>query len=301
MEDARAGFASAIALRTGDPSLPTPVWSSAPRPALQRARGAASVRVRAADGATRLERLFQDGCAKIRLPRDTPTTSVGTAGLEAVLINTSGGLTGGDRLAWSAEADAGARLTLTTQACEKIYRAESDRAEVRVALGAGAGASLEWLPQETILFDEGALDRRLEVDLAEGARLLAVEAVVLGRTAMGERVRRGILRDRWRIRRGGRLVFAEELRLEGDLERRSAGRASLAGGCAFATVLWLAENADRALPAVRAALGASGGASAFDGKLVARIAAKDGLALRRALLPALEILRGAPLPRVWRI
>ena len=272
------------------------------RPPLQRARGAAMVRVRAElGGATRLERLFQDGCAKIRLPRSAQVAAVGAEGVEAVLINTSGGMTGGDRLAWSAEAGAGARLTLTTQACEKIYRAQDDRAEVAVALNAGSGALIEWLPQETILFDGGALERRLEADLASGARLLAVEAVVLGRTAMGERVRRGLLRDRWRIRRAGRLVFAEELRLDGDLAGLSARPTALAGACAFATLLWVADEAEAALPAVRAALGPGGGASAFDGKLVARIVAKDGLALRRALLPALEALRGHPLPRVWRL
>ncbi len=271
-----------------------PTERAAPR--LQRAQGAARLRVRADGGATRLQRLYQDGCAKIRLPRDPHA-----AGLEAVTINTSGGLTGGDRLAWTAEAEAGARLTLTTQACEKIYRASSGRAEVRVALSAGPGAQIEWLPQETILFDRGALDRQLDVDLAPGARLLAVEAVVLGRTAMGERVRQGALRDSWRVRREGRLLFADELRLEGELERLGANRATLAGARAFATVLWVADEAERALPAVRAALGAAGGASAFDGKLVARVVAHDGLALRRALLPALEVLRGAPLPRVWRI
>jgi urease accessory protein len=279
--------------RASDP--PIHGCAAAP-PRLQRAQGAAHIRVAAGDGPTRLERLFQDGCAKIRLPRDAAAE-----GLEAVMINTSGGLTGGDRLAWSAEADAGARLTLTTQACEKIYRATDGHAETRVRLSAGAGAAIEWLPQETILFDQGALDRRLDVDLDADARLLAVEAVVLGRTAMGERVRRGRLRDRWRVRRAGRLLFADELRLEGEVDRQGAGPATLARACAFATVLLVDDDAERLLPAVRSALGPAGGASAFSGKLAARVVAKTGLELRRALVPALEVLRGAPLPRVWRI
>ena len=266
------------------------------RPRMQRAHGAATIGVSCEAGATRLRRLFQDGCAKIRLPRDAQAAS-----LEAVMINTSGGLTGGDRLEWTAEAHAGARLTLTTQACEKIYRAASGRAEVRLRLDAGPGAAIEWLPQETILFEAGALDRRLDADLAEDARLLAVEAVVLGRTAMGERVRRGRMRDSWRVRRAGRLVFADELRLEGDLDHQGAGPATLAGACAFATLLLVADDAERALQPVRTALGPAGGASAFDGKLIARVVAKDGLALRRALVPALEALRGARLPRVWRL
>jgi urease accessory protein len=264
-------------------------------PTLQRARGAARIRVGAADGRTRLERLFQDGCGKIRLPRDAAAE-----GLSAVMINTCGGLTGGDRLTWRGEAGPEAALTLTTQACEKIYRAQDDRAEVRVALAAEAGARLAWLPQETILFDGADLDRRFEVDLAQDARLLAAEAVVLGRTAMGEVVRRGRFRDRWRVRRAGRLIFADEVLLAGDVAGAAGRRCALAGARAFATILWVAEEADRSLDAVREALGPTGGASAFDGKLVARIVAADGLALRRALVAALEALRAAPLPRIWR-
>jgi urease accessory protein len=269
----------------GPASLPT---------TLQRARGAGRIAVDAEAGATRLARLYQDGCAKIRLPRDH-----GACGLEAVLINTAGGLTDGDRLAWTAEPGPGARLTLTTQACEKVYRARAGRAETAITLTLGEGARLDWLPQETILFDGGALARRLEADLAADARLLAVEAVVLGRTAMAETVRHGLLADRWRIRREGRLVFADDLRLEGEVAELTAGACVLGGARAFASLLLLADDAERALPAVRAALGPRGGASAFDGKLFARVVASDGFALRQALLPALEALRG-PLPRVWR-
>jgi len=264
--------------------------------ALQRARGAARIAVRAEDGKTCLARLYQDGCGKIRLPRDHSAL-----GLEAVLINSSGGLTDGDRLTWDAEVGPGARLTLTTQACEKVYRARAGQAETAVTLDLGEGASLDWLPQETILFDGGALARRLEADLAADARLLAVEAVVLGREAMGESVRHGRLADRWRIRREGRLVFADDLRLEGAITDLAAKACVLAGARAFASMLLVADDAERFLPAVRAALGPRGGASAFDGKLFARVAAADGFVLRQTLLPALEALRdGRPLPRVWR-
>ncbi|WP_372784493.1 urease accessory protein UreD [Phenylobacterium sp.] len=266
-------------------------------PPLQRAAGAGRIAVKAEAGATRLARLYQDGCAKIRLPRDHAAR-----GLEAVLINTSGGLTGGDRMSWRVEAEAGAALTVTTQACEKIYRARDGRAEVAVALNAEAGARIDWLPQETILFDGAALSRTLEADLAAGARLLVVEAVVLGRTAMGETVRRGALRDRWRIRREGRLVFADDLRFEGPISEIAARAATLAGGKAFASLLLVADDAQRFLAPLRQAIGDAGGASAFDGKLFARIVAADGLSLRRALLPAIAALRGGEHPpRVWRL
>jgi urease accessory protein len=274
---------------------PTPPLSPGAPPRFQRAEGTGRIRVHAVDGATRLHRLYQDGCGKIRLPRDADAV-----GLEAVLINSSGGLTGGDRLAWAAEADAGARLTVTTQACERIYRSNGGPARVETRLTVGAAAELHWLPQETLLFDQAALARSFEADLATGARLLAVESVVLGRTAMGEQVLAGRLRDRWRVRREGRLVFADEVRLEGEVARIAAAAPVLAGGCAFASLLLVADDAHVRLDAVRDALGADGGASAFDGKLFARLVARDGRALRRALIPALEALRGSPLPRVWR-
>ena len=274
---------------------PATALSESVRPRLQRAEGEGRIRVDALRGAARLHRLYQDGCAKIRLPRDADAR-----GLEAVLINTAGGLTGGDRLSWRAETDAGAHLTITTQACERIYRSSGGPAQVSVQLTAGPGAELHWLPQETLLFDQGSLSRTFEADLAGDARLLAVEAVVLGRTAMGEQVRNGCLRDRWRVRREGRLVFADDVRMEGEVARITAAAPLLAGGCAFASLLLVADDAEQRLAAVRAALGPAGGASAFDGKLFARIVAQDGRALRRALVPALEALRGAALPRVWR-
>ena len=265
-------------------------------PKLQRAHGVGRIAVAVDDGRTRLARLFQDGCAKIRLPRDARA-----AGLEAVLINSSGGLTGGDYMEWQASVGDGARLTLSTQACEKVYRARDGQAQQRVALILGEDARLDWVPQETILFDGGALSRRLDADLAAGARLLAVEAVILGRTAMDETVRHGVLRDRWRIRREGRLMFADDLRLDGAIADVGARAAVLDGGRAFASLLLVDEDAPRFLEPLRAALGDLGGASAFDGKLFARIVAPDGFALRQALLPALDVLRdGGPLPRVWR-
>lgn len=262
---------------------------------LQRAEGEARIRVDALRGTPRLHRLYQDGCAKIRLPRDADAR-----GIEAVMINTAGGLTGGDRLTWRAEAASGTRLTLTTQACERIYRSIDAAAKVEVELTVEAAAELYWLPQETLIFDRGALTRSFEVDLAASARLLAVEAVVLGRTAMGERVHNGRLRDRWRVRREGRLVFADEVRMEGEIAGVCEAAPVLAGGCAFASLLLVADEAERRLSEVREAIGDLGGASAFDGKLFARIAAADGRALRRALVPALEALGGAQLPRVWR-
>jgi urease accessory protein len=266
-------------------------------PRMQRARGDGRILV-AADGArTRLVSLYQDGCAKLRLPN----THDGS--LQAVLINTAGGLTGGDQMLWQAEAGADTRLVLTTQACERLYRSTGAAATVRTALSAGPGARLDWLPQETILFAGSRLERRLEVDLDPTAMFLGVEAILLGREAMGEQARDALLTDRWRIRVGGRLVHAEAGALTGTASERD-GLSALAGNGAFATVLLVAPDAGRQLETVRAMIpsDANCGASLVDGRLVLRAMAPSGLALRRLLAPILAVLSSAgALPRLWHL
>ncbi|WP_245413574.1 urease accessory protein UreD [Mangrovicella endophytica] len=262
---------------------------------LQRARGEARAEVRPVGGRTRLARLHQAGCLKLRFPR------LPHGGAEAVLINTSGGLTGGDRLAQRFQVESGAALTVTTQACERVYRASSGRAEVATKARVGPGAGFAWLPQETILFDGGALQRSLEIDCATTSRLLLVESVILGREAMGETVLTGSLRDRWRIRRDGRLVFADDLRLEGAVSALAGHGASLSGNRAFATILVQAPEAEARLDPLRATVGNRGGATMVDGLLIARLVAPDGFSLRKRLIPALTALAVEPLPLVWSL
>lgn len=261
----------------------------------QRAKGSGRLSVKRSGGKSRIETLFQEGCAKIRLPDTFDDT------LEAVLINTSGGLTGGDRISWAVEAEANTDVTVTTQACEKVYKASEGAAEVEAILRAGDGARLSWLPQETILFDYGHLNRRLDVDLASDAEFVGVEAVILGRTAMGELVNTGLFRDRWRIRRAGRLIHAEDARLDGAVNDIASLAPVLAGNLAFATLLYCGSAGEALLPKIRAVIGdADGGASCWDGKLIVRVAAADGQHLRKILSPVISLLRnGAALPKVW--
>jgi urease accessory protein len=252
------------------------------------------------DGRTRLERLYQESSAKIRMPA--------TAGdpLEAVLINTAGGLTGGDRLDWAVAVGEKASATVTTQACEKVYRASAGVAEVGVGLSVAGGGRLAWLPQETIVFDNSAFRRSIELDLAPGAEALVVEATVFGRRAMGERVRAARFADRWRVRQAGWLVHAEDFAIGPAAGEMLAARAALGGAAAVATVALFAEDAASRLDAVRAIVGEDGGASAWTagpaGKLLARLVAADGYALRKRLVPLVELLNGrAGLPKVWTI
>ncbi|MGG6897488.1 MULTISPECIES: urease accessory protein UreD [Rhizobium] len=263
----------------------------------QRARGRGHLAAKSLGGRTRLAELFQEGAAKIRLP-DTFDNS-----MEAVIINTAGGLTGGDRMDWSIVAGPATHIDVTTQACEKIYKASSDTAEVKTSISVGSSARVDWLPQETILFDRASLSRRLDVELDETAEFLAVEAILLGRKAMGEAMVEGLFRDRWRIRRGERLIHAEELQLDGDIAALTRKSAVLGGQVAFATVLYTGARAETYLGRVRPLVEAHmAGASQWKDKLVVRLAAADGFALRKVLIPIISALRnGAPVPKVWNL
>ena len=264
-----------------------------PLPFLQRARGEGRVIASVRDGKTEIASLYQEGAAKIRLPHTH------TDALQAVLMNTAGGLTGGDHLRWTMVAQPGAKLVMTTPACERVYRSTGAEARVENRLVAHEGAHIDWLPQETILFEGSRLTRGLEVDLDEGATLTAVEAVLLGREAMGEAARNARLRDNWRIRRNGRLIHAEATVLRGESVERDGG-SLLAGALAFATVLHISPGAERKLEAVRALLPESGGASVIGERLTVRLLAPSGLGLRRSLAPIIALLSSAgSIPRLW--
>jgi urease accessory protein len=263
----------------------------------QRAKGVARLVTKSVDDRTRIDVFYQEGSGKIRIPESFDGS------MEAVLINTSGGLTGGDRIDWEVTAGANTKVTITTQACERIYKSSGGDAHVTARLSVGPGAVLHWLPQETILFDQGALARTLDAELAADAELIALEAILLGRKAMGETVSDGSLRDRWRIRRNGRLVHAEDLHLSGEIDRLIRRRATLSGNLAFATLLYVGERTEAVMAGLHALLGEElAGSSQWNGKLVIRMAAEDGFALRKILVPAISLLRnGEPPPKVWNI
>jgi urease accessory protein len=243
-------------------------------------------------------RSYQAGCLRLRLPRRHADERP-----EAVLINTSGGIADGDRLAQRVAWGEATAATVASQAAEKVYRATGDGSAIATRLEVEAGADAEWLPQETILFDRARLRRDMQVRMAESAQFLGVEAIVLGRTAMGEQMREGLLDDRWRVWRGGRLVFADALRLAGPVESLMRRRALGAGTRAMAMIVHISSRAAALLGPVREALGGAVGmaaASAWNGILLVRLLAKDGAVLRHDLLLALGALRGGrAMPRVW--
>lgn len=265
---------------------------------LQRSVGELRVVVKRFGAETMLDGLRQVGCLKARFPR-----RIVPGWMDVVMLNTGGGVAGGDRLDVAIDVGTGAQATIAAQAAERFYRALDRHAPalVRTRLAVGAGASLEWLPQETILFDRCALDRRLEVDLAPDAGFLGVETLVFGRTAMGERVRQGRLRDLIRVRRGDELLLHDAIRLDGDIDA-TMQRTAIGGGAAVvSTIVYVAPDAAAKLDAVRASGGsAEAGASVWNGMLVARIVGGDSASVRRTVVQVLNVLRcSRPLPRVW--
>src|ERR1700676_2968983 len=197
--------------------------------AANRAMGSVRFDVHLLEGVTRRRHLHESGSLRVRFP------SPEAEGLSAVFVNTAGGVAGGDHFDIEIAAGEGSRLAVTTAAAEKVYRAEGPAAQLNIALKLAAGAHLAWLPQETILFDRAQVARRIDIDLVESASLLLCEIVVFGRAAMGERMLRGEFVDRWRMRRGGRLVFAENVRLDGDIGAKLAKPAIANGGVAIGT------------------------------------------------------------------
>ncbi len=264
----------------------------------QRAQGTLRLSFKRRGDATVLDGLRQEGCLKARFPRMEHGAWAG-----AVTLNSSGGVAGGDVLDMAVAAGPGTRATVASQAAERFYRALPGTAPARVstALRVAPGAALEWLPQESILFDRCAVRRRLSVDLAGDAWFLGVEQLVFGRTAMGEAVRDARLRDLIELRRDGRLLLHDAIRFDGPVQSLLDRRATGGAARGVATLVHAAPDAESRLDALRGALaGYDAGASAWDGLLVARIVAADGACLRAAVVAGLSALRaGRPLPRVW--
>jgi urease accessory protein len=262
-----------------------------------RADGGVSVTLASTRRGTVPEQISESGAYRVRFPR-------AVYGTEAVLINTGGGMTGGDKARFEFAVAANAAALITTQAAERVYRSNGPASEVAVRLSVAGGARLDWLPQETILFSGARLTKRLDVNLATDASVLVAESLVFGRIARGERVVTGSVSDIWRVQRNNRLIFADHARLEGPINRLLMGKAVANGACAVAVVLLVSSDAEARLMQTRAVLAEANsvtGASAWNGLLVCRLLSAEPETLRTDLIALLKHLRSAPMPRIWGI
>ena len=260
-----------------------------------RARGAVTFDVHLLEGVTRRRHLHESGSLRVRFP------SPETEGLSAVFVNTAGGIAGGDRFDIDIATGEGSRLAVTTAAAEKVYRTDGPAAGLTIALKAAAGSHLAWLPQETILFDQARVSRQIDIDLAQSASLLLCEIVVFGRSAMGERMLHGEFVDRWRAQRGGRLVFAETVRLDGDIGEKLSRPAMAKGGAAIGTALIVPgdEALVERLRELSKSFGGEVGISCWNGFAMARFCAQDAARLRADVMAVLGRASGLALPRLW--
>lgn len=265
---------------------------------LPRTEGSVRLGLICRGGRTRIDVLHQSGAGRARFPKTAKLDPC-----EAVLLNTAGGLTGGDKLEIAVSLGAGASAVVTTAAAEKIYRSQQGKAAVTVALSLAGKSRLAWLPQPTIVFDRAQLERRMLIDMSAEAHFLAVEMLIFGRAAMGESVRQGSVRDAWRLRRDGVLLFADSFQLEGEIAEALGRPAVLGAARATGLVLYAAPQAAARLAEARGMLeNAEGlvGVSAGNDLLVARAAAPDGRTLQGDLTRLIEGLHGRPLPRIWK-
>ena len=264
-------------------------------PGMIRAAGRIKCRFTANPRRTEASELYEAGGYRMKFPKGLLC--------EGVLINTGGGMAGGDALAVDIVLDKDAKAVVSTQSAEKVYKAQGDAASSSVHLSLDQGAQLAWLPQETLLFSGAKLNRQFRVDMAAEASLTLFESVIFGRGAMGERISDGAFRDSWRIRRSGTLVFADEVAIDGAMADRLDRPAVGAGARAVATFLYLAPDAEAKLDAARLALENSlceCGASAWNGMLIVRFVAADPSALRQSATRFLNQFRAGPVPRVWQ-
>lgn len=277
--------------------FPSDMLQSIP-PALAgiRVTGGADIRFRAHASRTHLADLREADGYKVRLPN-----AGGSA--EAVIINTGGGVAGGDHVRISAIMEEGAAATLSTPSAERIYGAlVGSTTKIDVGLNLAENARVNWLPQETILFDKARLERSLSVDMAANATVLISETVIFGRAAMGETIASASYSDKWRIRRGGKLILADNTRLDGPIADLLAKPAIAGGARVISTTIFIAPDAEGRLAAIRAALAVpdtNAAASAWNGMLVIRALGQNSQSVRKLLTQSLPLLSGNDLPRVW--
>ncbi|BAT58831.1 urease accessory protein UreD [Variibacter gotjawalensis] len=260
--------------------------------AANRATGRIALDLTGASGVTRRVRVGEDGSLRARFP------NAERGDTEAVIVNTAGGMAGGDAFSFDITLRGGANLAITTAAAEKVYRAIGAPSRIDVRLNVEAGARLSWVPQETIVFDRTHLERGIEVDLAGNGEILLAEAIVFGRALMGEVVTSGSVRDRWRVRRDGKLIFAETLRIDGPISEKLAQAPIGNGSIAFATV-YISPGREEHVEAFRAATyQGEAGISCWNGHCVARFSAHNSAALRNDMAAALHAMN-MTLPRIW--
>jgi urease accessory protein len=248
---------------------------------LQRAEGFGRMVLSSSEKGTRIIDVFERSPIRIMFPRD-----IHGAVHEAVLVNTAGGIAGGDRLEIAVTALANASIAVTSQAAEKVYRALNEPARITTKLQAFEIAKLAWLPQETIVFNWGRLRRETEIEVSSGAELLALEWLVLGRAARGEEITGGCITDSWRVKKDDRLIWADTFHITDEIFAHLHRKALLSNCKAVATLIYFGPCLDARMEFLRdvaLSLQCQCAATSVSGLIVVRLAATMSYDLKLAL------------------
>ena len=259
---------------------------------LQRAKGSVSFHC----SNDKIKRLHQSGSAKLMLPKTYGEMK------EAVLLNTSGGITGGDQFDFTIKVE-NCSILATTQTAERLYRSNTKPAKINIMLKATKGATLHWLPQETIVFDGANVDRTIRLDMTSDSTCLLAETIILGRQAMGEEIKDCHFTDQWRLYRDGKLFHAEALRMIGDVKEQIAATAGCNNARLLSTIIYAGKDAEEKKGVIRPWLEKASSctaASCWDDRLVIRILSPHAQSGRSDINHLLQVIRNQPLPRVWQ-
>jgi urease accessory protein len=269
---------------------------------LQRAEGVCRIVIDGLGRSTRIADVYQKSPIRVLFPRigDDRTK-------EAALVNTSGGVAGGDRLQFSVTAAGGASIAVTTQAAERIYRALDQFAHINTKLKVSDTAKLAWLPQETIVFNHARLCRLTEVEIAPRSELLALECLVFGREARGEKLSAGAIVDTWRVRKNGRLQWGDTFRLTDEVFAHLTRKALLWDSIALATLVYFGPDLKKLMQLIRdqaSSFDCHCGATSVAGIVVARFTAGSAFELKAALRNLLqefgeELATPFGVPKMW--
>ena len=260
--------------------------------ALQRARGVADL----AFDEQQIARMYQAGSSKILLPKTyTPLK-------EAVLINTAGGITGGDKFEIKLNL-ASSKIVATTQTAERLYNSIGSTANINIHLTIDEGSTLHWLPQETIFFDGALIDRNIRVDMAATSDVVFLETIIFGRQAMGEIVQNGEFRDNWRFYRDGTLFHSEVVCLQSDIDQLLKECAGGNGATTLSTIIVAGKKTEykknKVMPLVNR-FRSTFGISYWEDKLILRMLNSDPYILKKEINFLLQELLEQPLPQVWQ-
>jgi urease accessory protein len=225
------------------------------------------------------------------------------------ILHPPGGVVGGDRLYISVKVTEGSHALLTTPAAGKFYRSSGARALQSQELSAEDGAILEWLPQETIVYNQAQADLVNRIELHGNARFIGWEVLCLGLPASKKQFLEGQVRQSFEVFQDGERILIERGRYEGDSPMLKAHWGL--GGCPVSGTLIATNAAPDILEDIRNATQDCVGDDLFGvtnihGLTVCRYIGQDAYRAHRCFIKAWEVLRQDVLqqdacpPRIWK-